>query len=126
MGRQQLALEIQPNRWDLPLFFLLPTFEDFRAQKDTLSSVFAWVPLGFNGQNTTVGINGEPTSRTCRWSPMNISPAWESVRFSDALFRTPAKIPPPLWIFLQQIPQRTQQQAGSHHQYDGERQFRDD
>ena len=30
------------------------------------------------------------------------------------------------WIFLQQIPQRTQQQAGSHHQYDGERQFRDD
>src|SRR5215831_5387488 len=30
------------------------------------------------------------------------------------------------WIFLQQIPQRTQQQARSDHQYDGKCQFTDD
>jgi predicted permease len=47
--------------WDSRYSFSYPTFEDFRAQKDTLSSAFAWVPLGFNDQNTTVGINGEPT-----------------------------------------------------------------
>ena len=47
--------------WDSKYSFSYPTFEDFRAQRDTLSSAFAWVPLGFNDQNTTVGINGEPT-----------------------------------------------------------------
>jgi predicted permease len=47
--------------WDSKYSFSYPTFEDFRAQRDTLSSAFAWVPLGFNDENTTVGINGEPT-----------------------------------------------------------------
>ena len=47
--------------WDSRYSFSYPTFEDFRAKNDTLSSAFAWVPLGFNDQNTTVGINGEPT-----------------------------------------------------------------
>jgi predicted permease len=47
--------------WDSRYSFSYPAFGDFRARKDALSSVFAWVPLGFNPQNTTVGINGEPT-----------------------------------------------------------------
>ncbi|MGB6484979.1 MAG: ABC transporter permease [Candidatus Acidiferrales bacterium] len=47
--------------WDSEYSFSYPTFQDFRAQSDTLSNAFAWVPLGFNDENTTVGINGEPT-----------------------------------------------------------------
>ncbi|MGC1934476.1 MAG: ABC transporter permease, partial [Candidatus Acidiferrales bacterium] len=47
--------------WDSEYSFSYPTFQDFRAQSDTLSSAFAWVPLGFNDENATVGINGEPT-----------------------------------------------------------------
>jgi predicted permease len=47
--------------WDSKYSFSYPTFQEFRAHNETLSTVFAWVPLGFNDQNTTVGINGEPT-----------------------------------------------------------------
>jgi predicted permease len=47
--------------WDSKYSFSYPTFRQFRAQSTVLSSAFAWVPLGFNDQNTTVGINGEPT-----------------------------------------------------------------
>ena len=47
--------------WDSKYSFSYPTFEDLRTQSDTLSSAFAWVPLGFNDENITVGINGEPT-----------------------------------------------------------------
>jgi len=42
------------------LSFSYPAFEQFR-QSHALSSVFAFVPLGFTPQNTTVNINGEPT-----------------------------------------------------------------
>jgi predicted permease len=47
--------------WDSRYSFSYPAFEQFVAQKKVLSSAFAWVPLGFNDQNTTVEINGEPT-----------------------------------------------------------------
>jgi predicted permease len=47
--------------WDSKYSFSYPAFAQFRARKDALSSVLAWVPLGFNRQNTTVAINGEPT-----------------------------------------------------------------
>ncbi|MGC1107164.1 MAG: ABC transporter permease, partial [Candidatus Acidiferrales bacterium] len=47
--------------WDSKFSFSYPAFQEFRAQRQTLSSVFAWTPLGFNDQNTTVGMNGEPT-----------------------------------------------------------------
>ena len=47
--------------WDSKYSFSYPTFEDFRTQSNALSSAFAWVPLGFNDENMTVGINGEPT-----------------------------------------------------------------
>ncbi|MGH9709487.1 MAG: ABC transporter permease, partial [Candidatus Acidiferrales bacterium] len=47
--------------WDSKFSFSYPTFQEFRTQSKSLSSVFAWVPLGFNDENTTVGINGEPT-----------------------------------------------------------------
>ncbi|HEV2615201.1 MAG TPA: ABC transporter permease [Candidatus Acidoferrales bacterium] len=47
--------------WDSKFSFSYPAFQQFQSQKDVLSSAFAWVPLGFNDQNTTVGINGEPT-----------------------------------------------------------------
>ncbi|MGH9781215.1 MAG: ABC transporter permease, partial [Candidatus Acidiferrales bacterium] len=47
--------------WDSKFSFSYPAFRQFQSQKDVLSSAVAWVPLGFNDQNTTVGINGEPT-----------------------------------------------------------------
>jgi predicted permease len=41
--------------------FSYPAFQEFRDQNQVLSSVFAFVPMGFTPQNTTVGINGHPT-----------------------------------------------------------------
>lgn len=41
--------------------FSYPAFDEFRRDNKVLSSVFAFVPLGFSDDNTTVGINGEPT-----------------------------------------------------------------
>jgi predicted permease len=41
--------------------FSYPAFREFRDRQQALSSVFAFVPMGFNAQNTTVGINGRPT-----------------------------------------------------------------
>jgi len=68
---QQLVLfQWDDNKWppsfgqtgnDSKFSFSYPAFDEFRKQNKELSSVFAWVPLGFNNQNTTVGINGEPT-----------------------------------------------------------------
>ena len=68
---QQLVLfQWDDNKWpphfgqtgnDSKFSFSYPAFDEFRRQNKELSSVFAWVPLGFNDQNTTVGINGEPT-----------------------------------------------------------------
>ena len=68
---QQLVLfQWDDNKWppqfgqtgnDSKFSFSYPAFDEFRKQNKELSSVFAWVPLGFNDQNTTVGINGEPT-----------------------------------------------------------------
>jgi predicted permease len=46
---------------DSRLSFSYPAFEQFRAEKQALISVFAFVPLGFNKQNVTVSLNGEPT-----------------------------------------------------------------
>jgi predicted permease len=46
---------------DSRLSFSYPAFQQFRAQNQALSSVFAFVPLGFNKQNVTVSLNGEPT-----------------------------------------------------------------
>jgi predicted permease len=55
-----------PGHWgqdggDSRLSFSYPMFEEFRDKSQSLSSVFAWVPLGFTPQNATVNINGEPT-----------------------------------------------------------------
>jgi len=47
--------------WKSGFSFSYEEFKEFSAQKNVMSSVFAFVPLGFNDQNTTVGINGEPT-----------------------------------------------------------------
>jgi predicted permease len=47
--------------WSTTYAFSYPAFDAFRAEKTTLSGIFAFVPLGYNDQNTTVGINGEPT-----------------------------------------------------------------
>jgi predicted permease len=47
--------------WKSSFSFSYEEFKEFSAQKNVTSSVFAFVPLGFNDQNTTVGINGEPT-----------------------------------------------------------------
>ena len=47
--------------WDSRFSFSYPAFEQFRSQTKAVSSVFAWVPLGFTNQNTTVEINREPT-----------------------------------------------------------------
>ena len=41
--------------------FSYPAFEEFRDQSQVLSSTFAFVPLGFSAQNTTVNVNGEAT-----------------------------------------------------------------
>jgi predicted permease len=41
--------------------FSYPAFEQFVSQTQVLSSAFAFVRLGFNSQNTTVAVNGEPS-----------------------------------------------------------------
>jgi hypothetical protein len=41
------------------LLFSYPAFDQLHRQNTVLSSIFAWVPLGFDPQNTTVGINGQ-------------------------------------------------------------------
>ncbi len=46
---------------DSRLSFSYPAFQQFRAQNRALSSVFAFVPLGFSEQNVTVRLNGEST-----------------------------------------------------------------
>ncbi len=43
------------------LSFSYPAFKQFSAQNQALSSAFAFVPLGFNEQNVTLNLNGEPT-----------------------------------------------------------------
>jgi predicted permease len=68
---QQLVLMAwDTNKWpghfgqtggDSRLSFSYPAFEEFRAHNQSLSSVFAFVPLGFTPQNTTVSINGQPS-----------------------------------------------------------------
>ena len=47
--------------WDSKYSFSYPAFQEFLQQNKMLSGIFAWVPLGFDPQNTTVGINGQPT-----------------------------------------------------------------
>jgi len=47
--------------WQSDFAFSYEEFKEFSAQENVMSSIFAFVPLGFNDQNTTVGINGEPT-----------------------------------------------------------------
>ncbi|HVB08558.1 MAG TPA: ABC transporter permease [Candidatus Acidoferrales bacterium] len=47
--------------WDSKYSFSYPAFDALRTQKKALAGIFAFVPLGFNDQNTTVGINGRPT-----------------------------------------------------------------
>src|SRR6266576_1670623 len=47
--------------WKSRFFFSYEEFREFSAQKNVISSVFSLAPLGFNDQDTTVGINGEPT-----------------------------------------------------------------
>ena len=54
-------LQFGQTGWDSRFSFSYPAFEQLRAQKKVVSSVFAWVPLGFTDQNTTVEINGQPT-----------------------------------------------------------------
>ena len=68
---QQLVLMAwDTNKWpghfgqtgnDSKFSFSYPAFEEFRAHNQSLSSVFAFVPLGFTPQNTTVSVNGEPS-----------------------------------------------------------------
>ena len=68
--QQLVLLSWDTNKWpghfgqtggDSKLSFSYPAFEEFQAQNQVLSSVFAFVPLGFTPQNTTVSVNGEPT-----------------------------------------------------------------
>ena len=40
--------------------FSYPAFKEFREQNQVLSSVFAFVPMGFTPENTTVAVNGRP------------------------------------------------------------------
>jgi predicted permease len=47
--------------WKVKYSFSYPAFDAFRSQKGVLSGIFAFAPLGINGGNTTVGINGQPT-----------------------------------------------------------------
>src|SRR5690348_2874234 len=47
--------------WQARFAFSYEQFKEFSEQNKVMSSVFAFVPLGFNDQDTTVGINGEPT-----------------------------------------------------------------
>jgi predicted permease len=46
---------------ELRFSFSYPAFREFRDQNQVLSSVFAFVPMGFNPQNTTVSIDGRAT-----------------------------------------------------------------
>lgn len=46
---------------DSRLSFSYPAFKQFSMQNQALASVFAFVPLGYNQQNVTVTLNGEPT-----------------------------------------------------------------
>lgn len=46
---------------DSRLAFSYPAFKQFSMQNQALASVFAFVPLGFNEENVTVTLNGEPT-----------------------------------------------------------------
>ncbi|HKW90174.1 MAG TPA: ABC transporter permease, partial [Candidatus Acidoferrales bacterium] len=67
---QQLVLfQWDTNKWP-PMFhvtgwpqylFSYPEYKEFLAQKRIISGIFAFVPLGFSAENTTVGINGQPT-----------------------------------------------------------------
>ncbi|HEV2388854.1 MAG TPA: ABC transporter permease [Candidatus Acidoferrales bacterium] len=41
--------------------FSYPAFDEFRRENRVLSSVFAFVPLGFTPENTTVSVNGQAT-----------------------------------------------------------------
>jgi predicted permease len=41
--------------------FSYPAFKEFRERNQSLSSVFAFVPMGFTPQNTTVSVNGNAT-----------------------------------------------------------------
>jgi predicted permease len=68
--QQLVLLSWDTNKWpghfgqtggDSKLSFSYPAFEEFQAQNQVLSSVFAFVPLGFTPQNTTVSVNGVPT-----------------------------------------------------------------
>ena len=43
------------------LSFSYPAFDALHRENSALASIFAWVPLGFDPQNTTVGISGLPT-----------------------------------------------------------------
>ncbi|MGH9728163.1 MAG: ABC transporter permease [Candidatus Acidiferrales bacterium] len=47
--------------WQAEFAFSYPGFEKFRANSKSLSSVFAWAPIGIGDENTTVGIDGEST-----------------------------------------------------------------
>jgi len=46
---------------DSRLSFSYPAFKQFGTHNEALASVFAFVPLGFNEQNVTVTLHGEPT-----------------------------------------------------------------
>ena len=46
---------------DSRLSFSYPAFKQFSTQSQVLANVFAFVPLGFNEQNVTISLNGEPT-----------------------------------------------------------------
>jgi predicted permease len=47
--------------WRAKYSFSYPAFEAFRSQQQILSGMFAFVPLGTNAGDTTVGVNGQPT-----------------------------------------------------------------
>ena len=68
--QQLVLLSWDTNKWpgnfgqtggDSSLSFSYPAFDEFSQQNHVLSDVFAFVPLGFTPQNTTVSFNGEPT-----------------------------------------------------------------
>lgn len=46
---------------DSRLSFSYPAFKQFSTHNEVLASAFAFVPLGFNLQNVTVTVHGEPT-----------------------------------------------------------------
>ena len=66
--QQMVLFQWDANKWP-PMFhvtgwpkflFSYPEYKEFQAQQTTVSGIFAFVPLGFNPENTTVGINGQP------------------------------------------------------------------